>query len=215
MSISPRWFDSPRNFLEDLKTGEWGEEQVRILLLTDNDLLKKVTHYTIEYMSYPSLKKAPIQNGDISIDIPPYEVKTRHPESMKYNDILIEIYHKYNFTDNIVLGWFYLQKSPVTIYVWRDKYQTKLLDGYILLTKDINLIRLVSEYKKKYKNNMNRIKTSNTKFTKVPNGIQTTYNLSVKINEFPSGTIEHISLFGTPSKIDTSPKMVEAQGWFK
>jgi len=207
MSVLPIWFRNPRSYIEDLKTGEWGEKQVRRLLLTNNDFLNRVLHLSVKYIGKPTLKKSPIHNGDIDIlvTIPPFEVKTRGPKYMNRNDILIELEHTYSFTEKTALGWYYLQKSPVLIYVWRDEEQTKLLDGYIILIKDPKLADLVS----KYKNDLSRIIEAGP--TWVRHGQQVTRNLSIKINEFPFGTIEHISLFNTESKIG----MVKASELFE
>lgn len=170
--------DEINNFGVDVRVGEDCEAKIiKYFRPIFTPILSR-----IYYKDNPVLQKNGC-DGVIKFQEVPYDIKCRRFKKMEYvgNDILLETI---SVVETNKPGWIYYTKSPIVAYFWLNISRSGFLDGYILYMEQVRQF---------FVGNENRYyKPQNA--TSYRNGsIWHTENRAVKINEFPLGSIQHIS----------------------
>ena len=170
--------DEINDFNVDVKVGEDCEAKI----IKDFRPIFTPILSRIYYKDNPALQKTGC-DGFIQSQQVPYDIKCRRFVDFKYIgvDILLETIS--NIERN-KLGWTYYTKSPIVAYFWLNISMSSFLDGYILYMDEVRKFFVGNE--SKY--HRPRPATSHRHGT-----IWHTENRVVKIEQFPIGSIQHIS----------------------
>ena len=178
MVMNYKDIDELNSFYEMVKVGEDCEAKVA----KDFRPIFAPILTRIYYKDNPALQRNGI-DGTIHNQEVSYDIKCRKFKEMKYVgiDILIETISVVEYNKP---GWIYYTKSPVVVYLWLNISRTRFLDGYILYLDDVRKFFVGNEHKY-YK--------PKPATSERHGDIWHTENRVVKINDFPLGSIQHIS----------------------
>jgi len=136
----------------------------------------------IYYKDNPALQKIGC-DGFIQPQQVLYDIKCRRFVDLKYVgvDILLETV---SVIEKNKPGWVYYTKSPIVAYFWLNISMSAFLDGYILY---------MDEIRKFFVGNENKYRKPRDAISHRNGTVWHTENRVVKIEQFPIGSIQHIS----------------------
>lgn len=195
MEMKYKEIDGLNDFGIDIKIGEDCEAKI----IKDFRPIFTPILSRIFFKDNPVLQKRGC-DGVINFQPVTYDIKCRRFRKIEYvgKDILLETV---SVVEANKLGWVYYTKSPVVAYFWLNKNMTGFLDGYILYMNEIRKFFVGNE--KKYYKPQNATSYKNGQMWQ-------TENRAVRINEFPLGSIQHIS-----KEVFTPKEQLSLQKFFK
>ena len=143
-------------------------------------LLLTINAQIIDYAENPTWQKKGI-DFLLSIGQRTVEQKTRDYQYYWHKDILLETI---SVIENNTPGWFYSTEADAVAYVWKNKEETDIIDGYfIFITKELR------QWINDNEHSFNHIKVHSNNYSSQ----WSTMNISVPISLFPRENLMQIN----------------------